>query len=166
MTVEESLWVHGKILSDALKQMYRSSGIPIPIGVEDSVRFFDIAQADSPSQHRISVCLTRRIQKEGPGRWCVREDGAVYRFRHQGAAFDRVMDVLSMGFASGSGSVTVSDLNTNTDTFKKTKARVIKRLRNEGAINTADYLQDAICIHSNGTITIHNLDNVGCLIFG
>lgn len=163
---EEDAWIHGKILADALRQQVRTPGTPLPIGIEASFQFFDIKSGDSEHKTDIVSCQVCRIDKEGPGRWCVMEDNRVFRFRHRGNALESIMKVLSTGLAARDGSFYAEQVGFKVDALRKAKTRAIDQLKKEGAVNTANYLHDAIKIENNGEVSIHNLKNSGRLIFG
>ncbi|MEW8050105.1 MAG: hypothetical protein AB2809_06970 [Candidatus Thiodiazotropha sp.] len=163
---EEEAWIHGKILADALRQQVRAPRSPLPIGIEASFRFFDIV-GDSTPRELITSCFTCRIRKEGPGRWCVTEDDRVIRFRCKSdIAFDLIMKILAVGLVAKDGKLSAAELNTKIDNLINSKKRVIARLQKESAKNTANYLQDAIKISKNGSVTLHHLEKSGWLIFG
>ncbi|MES9950057.1 MAG: hypothetical protein ABW118_13960 [Candidatus Thiodiazotropha sp.] len=163
---EIDAWIHGKILADALRQQLRVPGSSLPMGIEKSFQFFDIRSDETDQGQPIISCTTCRIRKDGPNLWRVTEDKQVFRFKHQGKVFDVIMKVLATGLASIDGTFSVSDLDIKVEALEKNKTRAITRLKKEGAINTANYIQNAIKIKKNGTISIHHLKNSGWLIFG
>lgn len=164
---EIEAWEHGMALADTVRQLLKSPGSPLPIGIEESIRFFSIKSNDLEQIEPITHCLTCRIRKESPGRWCVTEDERVIRFRCKSdIAFDLIMKTLAAGLVAKNGKLSAAELNTKADNLINSKKRLIARLRKEGANNTANYLQDAIKISKSGSVTLYHLKNSGWLIFG
>ncbi|MCG7904712.1 MAG: hypothetical protein JAY60_20095 [Candidatus Thiodiazotropha weberae] len=86
----------------------------------------------------------------GDGNWLIIENETEIPVVHHGSAFETIADILS----GPDGQLCLYDFSLSVCSLRKTKCRVIDRLKTCGADLMANYIDRNVQIHSNKTITV------------
>ncbi|MET0000050.1 MAG: hypothetical protein ABW125_11685 [Candidatus Thiodiazotropha lotti] len=86
----------------------------------------------------------------GANDWLIVENEQEIHVTHQGSAFETVASILS----GPDGQLCLYDFSLSVSSLRKTKCRVIDRLKTCGADLMANYIDRNVQIHSNKTITV------------
>ncbi|MCU7870354.1 MAG: hypothetical protein KZQ98_17795 [Candidatus Thiodiazotropha sp. (ex Lucinoma borealis)] len=162
MNPNEEAWIHGKILAESLLAEYKAQGKSLGL-LDQSVRYFMITSSGKDE----SVLPARfRLEKTGHHRWRVRENKQVFEFNHQGKNFDVLIAILSKGIGDRSIESIEPFERLKPEAIRKHRDRAIEKLINLGAHGIAEFIKNAIKIHSDGVVTLKDPSKTDWLTFG
>ncbi|MES9929569.1 MAG: hypothetical protein ABW158_15780 [Candidatus Thiodiazotropha sp. 6PDIVS] len=123
--------------------------IPPGPGIESSIEWLK-DQVENQSEPEPDLTTELVMIQLGANDWLIIENETEIHVTHQGCAFSTIAGIL----AGPEGRLCLYDFALSFDSLRKTKCRVLDRLKTCGAGLMADYIERNLRVHRDNTITV------------